>query len=490
MEFFYEFNIVGIVFTAVCGALIVSMLAAFIYMAVVKKPVTAGTRVFRAVDIILFIVVLLAWCVYVLVLFRIFGLAIINSGSDLVVDLDGTPLLILTGMGAIATTVKTVLATVLLGVSTLLIFVNLILSFARRRRISSFVITDEECEVGGYGRVAGELQVAETPAPEVKEEPASIPDAVLAEETEVEPSGEIVEEQEPVVNEDAEESLPASEPMLAEEVSEPVEEEVLSETSDNGALFEDPLDPGFTFDGNAEAQPEEEPIVAEEDTDVGSSPVVTETIGQEHAEDARPEYTIRKEEEPAEERIVKSEPERAEEPTPVVAEEKPAFVYEPQKASVSENYAQEDTQSVFDLLPEQGEAEAFYGFEEYSEFADTDRLGGQVSDKKFSSALQLPENYENKIHPSEYKHSPIGVPVAKRPPESKHENAKKDETKKEEVTKTEEKLAVQMPPLPVTRKLVITNRMNVVNMFNDYLNEKDKDERSKLASSIGKIIIK
>ena len=53
-----------------------------------------------------------------------------------------------------------------------------------------------------------------------------------------------------------------------------------------------------------------------------------------------------------------------------------------------------------------------------------------------------------------------------------------------------EKLAFKMPPLPVTRKLVITNRMNVVNMFNNYLNDKEKDERDKLSGSIGKIIIK
>ena len=42
-------------------------------------------------------------------------------------------------------------------------------------------------------------------------------------------------------------------------------------------------------------------------------------------------------------------------------------------------------------------------------------------------------------------------------------------------------------PLPVTRRLVITNRLNVVNIFNDYLKEKDEEERKKLSESIEQI---
>ena len=37
-------------------------------------------------------------------------------------------------------------------------------------------------------------------------------------------------------------------------------------------------------------------------------------------------------------------------------------------------------------------------------------------------------------------------------------------------------------PLPVTRKLVITNRMNVVNMYNEYLKEKRGQEKGKTFS--------
>ncbi len=44
--------------------------------------------------------------------------------------------------------------------------------------------------------------------------------------------------------------------------------------------------------------------------------------------------------------------------------------------------------------------------------------------------------------------------------------------------------------LPVTRRYVILDRTNAVNLFSDYLKERDKAEKDKLASSINTIIIK
>ena len=41
----------------------------------------------------------------------------------------------------------------------------------------------------------------------------------------------------------------------------------------------------------------------------------------------------------------------------------------------------------------------------------------------------------------------------------------------------------QSRPLPITRKLVITNRMNVVNMYNEYLNEKREREKEKITDT-------
>ena len=102
----------------------------------------------------------------------------------------------------------------------------------------------------------------------------------------------------------------------------------------------------------------------------------------------------------------------------------------------------------------------------FSDYVEVSRLGGNVSDKTYSSAVQLPEKKKMQSE---------SVAAEKEAPPAAEGG---------------EKLAFKMPPLPVTRKLVITNRMNVVNMFNNYLNDKEKDERDKLSGSIGKIIIK
>ena len=92
-------------------------------------------------------------------------------------------------------------------------------------------------------------------------------------------------------------------------------------------------------------------------------------------------------------------------------------------------------------------------------------VGRSVSDKTYASAVHRPE-VPNDLPPA--------VRVVDKLPEE-HD----DET-----------ITIIRPPLPITRKLVITNRMNVVNMFGEYLNEKDEEEREKLSGSIGKIIIK
>lgn len=49
---------------------------------------------------------------------------------------------------------------------------------------------------------------------------------------------------------------------------------------------------------------------------------------------------------------------------------------------------------------------------------------------------------------------------------------------------------VQSDKLPVTRRYVIIDRTNAVNVFSDYLKQRDREEKDKLTSSINKIIIK
>lgn len=69
-------------------------------------------------------------------------------------------------------------------------------------------------------------------------------------------------------------------------------------------------------------------------------------------------------------------------------------------------------------------------------------------------------------------------------PAPEHVNTKASATPVKEVE------AKHVPSLPVGRRYVVQNRRNVVNMFNDYLNSKDKEEKEKLANSLNTIILK
>ena len=193
------------------------------------------------------------------------------------------------------------------------------------------------------------------------------------------------------------------------------------------------------------AQPAEEPV-KEEVPAAGTEPAeqrpapVTETVpSAPAAEETHEEEQAA----PAAEKSAASEP--AAEPTKQKIGEEKA---QPAAAAAAHTAAQTPQPRVF------------------SDYVEVSRLGGNVSDKTYSSAVQLPE---------------------KKKMQSENVAAEKEAPPAAEGG---EKLAFKMPPLPVTRKLVITNRMNVVNMFNNYLNDKEKDERDKLSGSIGKIIIK
>lgn len=164
------------------------------------------------------------------------------------------------------------------------------------------------------------------------------------------------------------------------------------------------------------------------------------------AEEAQPEPV----EQSATEAIEEAQPEPAKEKNEPTAEE-PA-VEEPAAEHSSEGVAADATE-------EEKAERTVLASEPRSE------VGRSVSDKTYASAVHRPEV------PSDL---PPAVRVVDKLPEE-HD----DET-----------ITIIRPPLPITRKLVITNRMNVVNMFGEYLNEKDEEEREKLSGSIGKIIIK
>ena len=198
-------------------------------------------------------------------------------------------------------------------------------------------------------------------------------------------------------------------------------------------------------------------VTAEETQPEPAEQPATEAIEETQAEPAAQPVTEAIEEaqpEPAElpapEAIEETQPEPAEEKNEPIAEE-PA-VEEPADEHAPEGVAADATE-------EEKAERTVLASEPRSE------VGRSVSDKTYASAVHRPEV------PSDL---PPAVRVVDKLPEE-HD----DET-----------ITIIRPPLPITRKLVITNRMNVVNMFGEYLNEKDEEEREKLSGSIGKIIIK
>ncbi len=177
-----------------------------------------------------------------------------------------------------------------------------------------------------------------------------------------------------------------------------------------------------------------------------AQPEPAEQPAPEAIEETQPESV----EQPAPEAIEEAQPEPAEEKNEPIAEE-PA-VEEPADEHAPEGVAADTTE-------EEKAERTVLASEPRSE------VGRSVSDKTYASAVHRPE-VPNDLPPA--------VRVVDKLPEE-HD----DET-----------ITIIRPPLPITRKLVITNRMNVVNMFGEYLNEKDEEEREKLSGSIGKIIIK
>lgn len=198
-------------------------------------------------------------------------------------------------------------------------------------------------------------------------------------------------------------------------------------------------------------------VTAEESQPEPVEQPVTEAI-----EEAQPEPV----EQPAPEAIEEAQPEPVEQPATEATEEaqpEPAKEKnEPtaEEPAVEEPAAEHSPEGVAADTTEEEKAErTVLASEPRSE------VGRSVSDKTYASAVHRPE-VPNDLPPA--------VRVVDKLPEE-HD----DET-----------ITIIRPPLPITRKLVITNRMNVVNMFGEYLNEKDEEEREKLSGSIGKIIIK
>ena len=204
------------------------------------------------------------------------------------------------------------------------------------------------------------------------------------------------------------------------------------------------------------------------ESDIVAKPVVSGACG--HTETVQPEAP----QEPVEE-TQPEEPEAPQEPVEETQTEEPEAQQEPVEEIQSEEPPEESVEYGFtatltpeavsytmpeEQLPESGErgmdgSEAEQDIppviEDYS-----DRARG-TSDKKYSSALQMPGAKQpvNRQQAKPLDRVQIIRPAA--PATSGYVR--------------------QTRLLPITRKLVITNRMNVVNMYNEYLKEKQEHEK-------------
>ena len=181
------------------------------------------------------------------------------------------------------------------------------------------------------------------------------------------------------------------------------------------------------------------PETAEEPAEVEPEEAVPEQE-QEPAEVEPEEAAPKQEQEPAEVEPEEVEPEQPEEPAEVTPEEVAPEVRVIRTEPRHERAERREEERTATIITD-GDARR------------------QTSRKKYASALQRP-------------------------------GAKKSVRTAAEITaETEEEAPPQHraaeiahAPLPITRKLVITNRMNVVNMYNEYLREKKAHEREKISS--------
>lgn len=413
MPLLYEFDTFGIVYTAVFGALSLLMLIALVRLAAAGKPSTSGTVFFRVIDIVLIVVMIAVWCVYVLTKTSLFGLSVTDADGSLAFMNNDTELFSVPMLGGAVGVFGTVLGTGLAALLSLLAVVDLVLAFARRRSgVYVAVITGEnigtEPERVPYAPEAEQAPAApEVAQPAPTETPVAVTPDARPVEAQPAPAAETAPEPAETGQPVTAETVPEAPAVAAQPAEEPVKEEVPAA-------------------GTEPAEQRPAPV-----TETGpSAPAAEETHEEEQAA-------------PAAEKSAASEP-----------------AAEPTKQKIGEEKAQPAAAAAAHTAAHTPQPRVF------SDYVEVSRLGGNVSDKTYSSAVQLPE---------------------KKKMQSENVAAEKEAPPAAEGG---EKLAFKMPPLPVTRKLVITNRMNVVNMFNNYLNDKEKDERDKLSGSIGKIIIK
>ena len=426
MELLYTFNMLGIIYTAVVGGLALLILIALLRLAIAKKPCTPGTVIYRILNIVLIVVLLAVWCVYLLSKIELFGVSFGAQGENLALNYDGSPIFEVPFVGGLVNIFGTILGTILLGVASLLAIISLVLSFACRKPYPPIIIISERDNPEEYARIVAEMET---------EKALRNANKIEVEPVEQAESVPAVETQ-TIVAPEKEESAPAlAKNLEPESAINEVKEEAI-----HAIVVED------INDEQAEITPISAPeVISKPETVTDEVVAVSEPVivSDEAVAVSEPEIVT-------DEVVAVSEPVIDSDEAVAVSTEEIA----PQAEPIDEKEIAPQAEPIIE------KRETVEVRKPLVEYVEVSRLGGNVSGKTYSSSLKKPET------------------------------KKKTEVSNADGEVKGEFLAVQKPPLPVTRKLVITNRMNVVNMFNTYLNEKEKEEREKLSGNIGKIIIK
>lgn len=204
--FLYDFDTFGIIYTAAVAALIVLLIIPTVVFCVRKAPTGGATKAFRALDIVLLVLLVAAWAVYVLARLTVFGLHISASGGDAAFTLDGETLFALPGCATLTDVAASVLGALLLGVLTFLCVLALVLSFARRHKEAAVVVVSSG---------SAEMPPVSVTAEEIVPAPAADGPVVRASVTE-EAAESVAEEQ-------------VAEPTVEEQPAEPVIETPVEE---------------------------------------------------------------------------------------------------------------------------------------------------------------------------------------------------------------------------------------------------------------------
>lgn len=172
---------------------------------------------------------------------------------------------------------------------------------------------------------------------------------------------------------------------------------------------------------------------------------------------------------------------------------------------VYEDEGEEQTEEVYEEQPEDEDRQQVYdepATEEYVEQADdsaeADEEPEQPTDEPISENVDIEPDrgiYIPKIRtvtPQQKPEVKKASTKAANKPTAKKPTAKTAKPKKSSGNGQKPSVATNIPPekkLPVTRRYVILDRHNAVNMFGEYLKERNQAEKDKLKSSINTIII-